>query len=186
MHIKKLILIGASTGGPGQIQKIIKSIKKDFNKVIIIAQHMQSIYLQSFAKQLDNNCSIQVVTASDNLTLSNGNIYVLPENYEIAKSMGILKFKKYDGMLNYSPNINLLFNSVSKIKENMEVMCIVLTGIGDDGAVGAYNLQKSGAKCLNENEQSSIVYGMPKAANELNPDAKQCDINQICKAIGEF
>lgn len=186
MHIKKLILIGASTGGPGQIQKIIKSIKKDFNKVIIIAQHMQSAYLQSFTNQLDNNCAISVITVFDNLTLSHGNIYVLPENYEIFESMGVLKFKKYNGALNYSPNINLLFNSVSNIKEKIEVMCIVLTGIGDDGAVGAYNLQKSGAKCLNENEQSSIVYGMPKAANELNPDAKQCNINQICKAMEEF
>jgi two-component system chemotaxis response regulator CheB len=186
LQIEKLILIGASTGGPGQIQKIIKSIKKDFSGVMIIAQHMQSPYLHSFSKQLNNNCAAEVITARDNLTLSKGSIYVLPENYEIIKANEMLEFRKYDVELSYSPNINLLFNSVFKIKENLQILCIVLTGIGDDGAIGAFNLQKLEAKCLNESEESSIVYGMPKAASELNPDARQCDINQICKAIEEF
>jgi len=186
LQVKKLILIGASTGGPGQILKIIKSIKKDFDGVMIIAQHMQTPYLYSFSKQLNNNCAIDVTIARDNLILGKSGIYVLPENYEIIKNNAILKFKKYDGELNYSPNINLLFNSVFKIKENMQILCIVLTGIGDDGAVGANNLQKIGAKCLNENEESSIVFGMPKAASELNSGALQCDINQICTAIEEF
>jgi two-component system chemotaxis response regulator CheB len=79
-----------------------------------------------------------------------------------------------------------LFSSVSKIKENIQIMCIVLTGIGDDGATGALSLQKIGAICLNENEQSSIVYGMPKAASELNPLAKQCSIDEICDEIEGF
>jgi len=186
LSIKKLILIGASTGGPGQLQKIIKTINKDFDATIVIIQHMQSPYLSSFVKQLNNNCNLDVSLSKENLVLKNRTIYVLEENYEIKDKNGDLVFHRYNKPLNYSPNIDLLFNSVASINKNIKIMAIILTGIGNDGASGASNLAKIGATCINENEQSSIVYGMPKAASELNPNALQLGIEEICYKIGEF
>ena len=186
MNIKKLILIGASTGGPGQIQKIIKSIDRDFGSTIVIAQHMQSSYLKSFAKQLNNNSKIDVVPTQDNMRLNPKTIYILDENYELREKNRELIFHKSEKLLNYSPNINLLFNSVAQLTNSIKMMCIVLTGIGDDGAKGAFELAKKNAICINENEESSIVFGMPKAANELNPSAPQLGIDEICEKIRTF
>ncbi len=186
MSIKKLILIGASTGGPGQIQKIVKYIKEDFLGTIIIVQHMQSEYLHSFVKQLNNNCALEVKLSIDTDVLREGKVYILLNNCEIKEQNGELRFSRYQDMLSYSPNINLLFNSASKIKKDIKIMGVILTGIGDDGAKGALELAKSGATCINESKESSIVYGMPKAANELNPSALQLGIDEICAKIEEF
>ncbi len=186
MNIQKLILIGASTGGPGQIQKIIKSLDKKNDTAIVIIQHMQSSYLLSFANQLNKNSSMDVLATKDRLTLETNKVYVLDTNYEIQNKIGNLAFCKYGQKLNYSPNINLLFNSVATLQKKLKILCIVLTGIGDDGAKGALNLAKIGSTCINEDEKSSIVYGMPKAASRLNPSAKQLGIDEICKEIGRF
>lgn len=186
MKIKKLILIGASTGGPGQIQKIIKTIRENFDATAIIAQHMQSSYLKSFAEQLNNNCRIDVLLSKDNLKLENRKIYILDNCYKLKEQFGDLTFIKENRPLNYSPNIDLLFNSAIPITKKIKTMCIILTGIGSDGANGALTLANSGATCINESENSSIVYGMPKAAQELNPNAIQLNIDEICKKIGAF
>ncbi len=186
LNIKKLILIGASTGGPGHMQKIIKSLDLHFDGTIIIAQHMQSPYIESFAKQLNNNTFLDVLQTKDNLILKNEKIYILPENYEVKNKFDNLYFSKSDKKLNYSPNIDLLFSSILNITKKLKIMCVILTGIGNDGAIGALNLSKKDATCINENEKSAIVYGMPKAASELNPSAKQLCIDDICKEINEF
>ncbi|MFK5882034.1 MAG: CheB methylesterase domain-containing protein [Sulfurospirillum sp.] len=186
MEIKKLILIGASTGGPGQIQKIVQSIRQKKDTAVIIAQHMQSSYLSSFASQLDRNSPISVIISKKDLTIKTDTIYVLGNNFEIKNRGRNLVFDKYHQQLSYSPNIDLLFNSVSNLQKKPNIMCIVLTGIGDDGAKGALSLAKIGAICINESESSSIVYGMPKAASELNPSAKQLGIDEICNEIRSF
>ena len=186
MKTKKLILIGASTGGPGHLQKIIKSIKENFDATVVIAQHMQSSYLKSFIGQLNNNCKIEVLSSKDGLKLKNRNIYILDECYELQEQYGNLTFAKQNQPFNYSPNIDLLFNSAVPMAKKIKTMCIVLTGIGDDGANGAFNLAKHGATCINESEESAIVYGMPKAAQELNPEALKLDIYKICQKIMDF
>ncbi len=186
MKIKKLILIGSSTGGPGHIQKIIKSIQKDFDATILVAQHMQSSFLASFAKQLNNNSQIDVLLLKNNQLLRNRKVYILDENYEIMKDRQGIRAKKDDTTLSYTPNIDLLFNSLVKISTGIKILCIVLTGIGDDGAKGALNLAKSGATCIYESQESAIVYGMPKAAHELNPQAPQLNIFEICDEIRSF
>jgi len=186
LKIKKLILIGSSTGGPGHIQKIIKSIQKDFDATILVAQHMQSSFLASFAKQLNNNSQIEVLLIKNNQVLRNKKVYILDENYEIVEDHQGLRVKKYDTTLSYTPNIDLLFNSLAKISTRIKILCIVLTGIGDDGAKGALSLAKNGATCIYESEESAIVYGMPKAAHELNPQVPQMNILKICDEIRSF
>ncbi|MCF6173855.1 MAG: chemotaxis protein CheB, partial [Campylobacteraceae bacterium] len=136
--------------------------------------------------QLNNNCNLEVKYPRDKQVIQNRKIYILLENYEIKEQNNEIIFCKSEEVINYSPNINLLFNSVAKISKNIKIMSIVLTGIGDDGALGALNLAKQGAICINESEESSIVYGMPKAAHELNPKAPQMNIDDISKEIGKF
>lgn len=186
MKLKKLILIGASTGGPGQIQKIIKTLKKRGDTAFIIIQHMQKDYLLSFASQLNKNSILEVTTSKDNMEIVADMVYVLDKNYEIKERNYSLFFSEYHDKLSYSPNINLLFNSIANLKNSPKVLSVVLTGIGDDGAAGSLNLAKKGSTCISENEESSIVYGMPKATSELNPSAKRLGIDEICQEIGRF
>ncbi|WP_331774793.1 CheB methylesterase domain-containing protein [Sulfurospirillum sp. 1612] len=186
MNTQKLILIGASTGGPGQIEKIIKSLRPDFDAAMIIAQHMQEAYVSSFMDYLNNNTSIEILQARDGACIENKKIYLLSQSTQIIKKFSSLYFSKSTQPHTYSPNINVLFNSVVAFSEMIQVLCIILTGIGNDGAKGALNLYHAKAHCIAEAESSAIVYGMPKAAFELNPDIKQYDINQICDAINRF
>ncbi|MDX1809264.1 MAG: CheB methylesterase domain-containing protein [Sulfurospirillaceae bacterium] len=186
MNINKLILIGASTGGPGQIHKIIRSLREDFDGAMVIAQHMEHTYISSFMDYLHNNAPLDVVQAKDGLTIENKKIYLLSQSTEIKTQLSSLYFLQNNGEFNYNPNIDLLLNSAMEISKKIHVMCIILTGIGNDGACGALNLYNSNAICIAEDEKSSIVYGMPKAAIELNPKMKQASIDEICEAINRF
>lgn len=181
-----MILIGASTGGPGQIAKIIKALKEDFDGVIVIAQHMQSTYISSFMDYLNNCAYLHVLQAEDGLILENKKVYLLAQSTEIKAQLSSLCFQINKGQFNYNPNIDLLLTSASVLSEKVKIMCIILTGIGNDGAKGALDLYNANAICLAEDEKSSIVYGMPKAASELNPQMKQLSINEICEMINRF
>ncbi len=147
---------------------------------------MQSSYLKSFAGQLNNNCLVEVLLSKDGLKLENRKVYVLDESYELKEQYGNLTFAKQTKPFNYSPNIDLLFNSAVPIVKKFKIMSIILTGIGNDGAKSSSYLASNGATCINESESSSIVYGMPKAAQELNPNAIQLNIDEICQKIVIF
>ena len=85
----------------------------------------------------------------------------------------------------YTPNVDVLFNSGTQIAKNVNLLAILLTGIGDDGAAGLDKLYKAGAKCIAENEESAIVYGMPKRAKELNQNLKSLNLMMIRKELEE-
>lgn len=180
--MRKLILIGASTGGPSQIKYLISDLELE-NTTIVIAQHMQANFLPSYANQLDKECKSKVVLLSETCFLEDKKIYICQHNTELFLNLRA-GFNK--GTFPFCPNVDLLFNSASKITKDYEILAILLTGIGDDGAKGLYELYKKGVKCIGESEKSCVVYGMPKRAFELNNKLKQLDIEDIKKEILSF
>ncbi len=180
----KLILIGASTGGPGQIIKILQSLKADFDATVIIAQHMGEEYLPSFAKNLNEKCLLNVCMVEDGMQLEVAQVYVCSG---ICTLMEDLVFSKQLTQADhFNPDINTIFESVVKLSDRFEVMSIILTGIGEDGAKGTFLLFHSGARCLAESEESAIVFGMPKRAIELCEDIEMKNIDEIIKNVQNF
>lgn len=180
--MRKVILIGASTGGPSQIKYLIQDLDL-VNTTIIIAQHMQANFLPSYATQLNKECLSEVALLENPCFLEDKKIYICQHNTELFLN---LRASFNNGVFPFCPNVDLLFNSAVKLVKDYEILAILLTGIGDDGAKGLYELYKKGAKCIGESEKSCVVYGMPKRAYELNNNLLQLDIEDIKKEIITF
>lgn len=185
--IESLVLIGASTGGPGRIGQIIGGLPPEFSPAIIIAQHMAELFIPSFVKQIQSMTLLFVHEATKPTPLLPGNIYVCSVTSQLTEESGRIILKPLHGEhFPYNPFINPLFASAASLGRSTRKLGIVLTGIGDDGAEGSLALFRAGGECLFENEQSAIVYGMPKRALELVPSAQTGDIDTIVRAIVAF
>jgi len=185
---KALILIGASTGGPGHIQKIIQALPSDFSATIIIAQHMGSEYIPSFVKQLQHVTTLNVVAVTDQLAVLPGHIYIcsLMTRLEFAAA-GLAFVQKTNEIERYNPDIDSLFESAALLPRAYKTTGIILTGVGDDGAKGIKALADKGRPCIAESECSAVVYGMPFQAKLLvkNISVKPLgDIIQTVKLLG--
>ena len=175
MH--QLVFIGASTGGPGQITKIVQNLSKSTTASFIIAQHMQSEILKSFVSQLSQKTELAVYLAEDKTLIQPASIYICKESLEISceKTPCFLTTVKSV----YTPSIDILFQSAVRLLPKFGVIAIILTGIGDDGAKGLHELYNKGAVCIAESQESAKVYGMPKAAFEHTPAIEIMNINSI-------
>ena len=185
--LKKIILIGASTGGPGQIQKIINSIPKLNNTTVIIAQHMVDGFIESFANQLKDSSHNSVSVIKDEQLLQNSHIYLCEGQTQIKKEGSALQFShKRVAENSFNPDINQLFNSFIPLTKDIKILSVILTGIGDDGVSACKELSLNGARCVTESQKSAIVDGMPSRARLLVPNIEVEDINTIVKTISEF
>ncbi|MDD5211183.1 MAG: chemotaxis protein CheB [Sulfuricurvum sp.] len=182
-----LIFIGASTGGPSRIHTIISSLSHDFRGAIIIAQHMGKAYISSFIKQLRRLTLLNIEEIGNGVAIVPGTIYVCEVTSHLVTKEGRLWLEPVLGLEHfYNPEINTLFHSASLIDRFIERIGIILTGIGDDGALGVLALSQSGAQCYFESEESATVFGMPRCAKELVPSGYVGSIDDIVKEIQHF
>ncbi len=180
---KKIVLIGASTGGPGQIQKIINSLPELKNTTIVIAQHMVDGFMDSFANRLQDITQNNISIAGDKQAFQRNNIYIFEAETKLVNN----NFSKKSISENsFNPNINLLFNSFTSLSKSTDILCVILTGIGDDGVEACKNLSLSGARCITESATSAIVDGMPCRARALVPNIEVYEIDKIVQIISEF
>ncbi len=167
---QKVILIGSSTGGPGYIETIARSLPENYPHPICVVQHMPPNFTKKFAERLDSLSKVKVVEASNGEELSPGKMI-------IGKGGWHLHFMKKDGdnkvvcklIPNTSkrffvPSVDEMYFSALKVFNPKNVVAILLTGIGDDGADGMVALKKAGAYTIAESEETAVVYGMPKEA----------------------
>ena len=184
---KKLVLIGASTGGPGQIQKIVNALPLLHSTSIVIAQHMAVGFMPSFAKRLQENHVNSISVAQDKEYLENGKIYVCCGITILSKNTSGYIFSQKKSPLNaFNPDINVLFHSFIPYIKDFDVLSIILTGIGHDGVDACKVLGQNGSLCITESENSAIVDGMPSRARKEVKDIQVLDINQIVDSIKEF
>lgn len=184
---QKIILIGSSTGGPGHLKKLLSNV--DINScAIVIAQHMSLNFMDTFIQQMKyffkNEAMVNKIEKK--MFIKNG-VYICTQNSFILPTQP-LSIAPYEGEIKttYNPNVDMLFSSAAKIAKSADIMAILLTGIGDDGAKGLFDLYKAKAQCIAENEESAIVYGMPKRAKELNPQLLSLNLANIKLKLESF
>ena len=181
---KTLILIGASTGGPGHIQKIIHALPADFSATIIIAQHMGAEYIPSFVKQLQQVTTLSVVAVTDQLAVLPGHIYICSFMTRLGfGTMGLAFEQKIQEMERYNPDIDSLFESAALLPRAYKTTGIILTGVGDDGAKGIKALSDKGRPCIAESEDTAVVYGMPFQAKLLVKNISVKPLGNIIQTI---
>ncbi len=167
---EKLILIGASTGGTELIATILKSVRADLPPVLIV-QHMPGDFTGLFAKRLDSESVLTVKEAEKNEVLENGHVYIANGFYHLvvkkAANHYVCDLEGGELVNLHRPSVDVLFYSAAAFATE-NVMAILLTGMGADGAKGLLELKRKGAVCIAQDEKSCVVYGMPREAVLLN------------------
>ena len=150
---------------------------------------MPAGFTSSFAKSLDSSCPMKVKEAEDGESIEQGTCYIAPGGYHMVIAK---KLNKYYISLNQEPPIKNLRPAVDKLfyaaaeKAGHDCMGVVLTGMGDDGARGAKQLKESGAYTVAQDENSSVVYGMPGQAVALGGIEDIVSLDQIPQAIIDY
>lgn len=164
-----VIAVGASTGGTEAIKQFLEGLPADMPPILIV-QHMPEKFTSSFAQRLNSICKLTVKEAEHNELVVPKTVYIAPGNHHmsIISSAGKKYIQITDGDLvnRHRPSVNVLFNSVATYMGKKSVG-VILTGMGDDGATGMKAMYDKGAFTIAQNEETSIVYGMPlKAVRE--------------------
>jgi two-component system chemotaxis response regulator CheB len=160
----ELCVIGASTGGPLAIQRILERMPADFPLPIVIVQHMPAGFTQPFADRLRRLSRLQVSEAVEGDRLSPGRVLVAPagRHLRITSSLGVvLAAEPADAK--HIPSVDVTMRSAARSRPG-RVLGILLTGMGNDGAEGMGTIRASGGFTIGESEASCVVYGMPRAA----------------------
>jgi len=183
----KLIAIGASTGGVEALTEVLTHLPKALPP-IVITQHMPPVFTASFAKRLSTLCALRIEEAVDKMPLAGGVAIIAPggTQMEIIKQGQGWRCKITDGpsVNNHKPSVDVLFHSVAEQAGNV-AMGVILTGMGKDGARGLLAMRQAGAHTIGQDEASCIVYGMPRAAQELGALAHTCTLTDVAHAIKE-
>lgn len=159
----KLVIIGASTGGPVALTEVIKKLPAEFHLPVIVVQHMPENFTKALAERLDKQCAIRVVEARNGDALQPGTVYVAPGGHQLLlNGRNFLKVLPGDDRVNYKPSVDITFASAANHFAG-SVLAIVLTGMGSDGCEGARLLKQKGAVIWGQDQASCVVYGMPKA-----------------------
>lgn len=185
---RKVVLIGSSTGGVQTLTSIFSRLPKNVPGIVVV-QHMPKFFLESLAQQLNKKLEHDVMLAANDTPITAGKIIIAPGDTHtgIIKKSGLYYTQIIEGepVGFHRPAVNILFQSSSKIG-NPNVLGVILTGMGEDGARGMAEMRKNGCRTLGQDESSSIVYGMPKRAFEMGGVEKQFSTNEIPKIIVDF
>ncbi|MCC7416231.1 MAG: chemotaxis response regulator protein-glutamate methylesterase [Acidobacteria bacterium] len=161
-----LLLIGASTGGPQAIESLLSRMPADLPPTLIV-QHMPPHFTAAFAERLDRSCPMHVREAAGGERLEPGCAYVAPGGrHLIVERAGLaLTTALRDGPPLHDPRpaVDVLFHSAARLA-GVPTVALVLTGMGQDGAAGLLALRQAGAETIAEDEQSCVVFGMPREA----------------------
>lgn len=180
-----VLSIGASTGGPPALQHILKSLPKDFPVPIIIAQHMPKLFTQSFAQRLDSVSQLHVKEAEEKEPLKPGVALIAPGNVHMAvKRRGREVFVEFveNTQYIYRPSVDLLMSSTAVAYEEQSVG-VILTGMGNDGLNGMKEMKSKNAYIIAQDEDTCVVYGMPKAVVTANLADAVLPIDKISEEI---
>jgi len=164
------VAIASSTGGPSALATVLSKFSSDIPAVILIVQHMPPYFTKRLAEHLNSISNIEVKEAANNDVLKNGTAYIAPGNYHMIVKKEFndsIKVEIFNGpkINNVRPSADPLFESVAKVFGRNSI-AVVLTGIGNDGAEGVKSIKSVGGYVIAQDEETSVVFGMPKAAIE--------------------
>jgi two-component system chemotaxis response regulator CheB len=167
---EKVVVVGASTGGTEALQEFLEAMPLDAPGIVIV-QHMPAEFTMRFAERLERTCRITVKEAADNDSVIRGQALIAPGNrHLLLKRSGARYFVEVrDGPLvcRHRPSVDVLFRSAARYG-GRNVVGVIMTGMGDDGAKGMLEMRQAGAYTIAQDEATSVVFGMPAEAIKLS------------------
>lgn len=169
----KLVAVGCSTGGPRALKILLERIPADFPAPIVIVQHMPPNFTRSLAQRLNSLSPLKVVEAEHGMILETGTAYIAPGGYQLRVVPGaggkyMISLSVEEPRNGHRPSVDTMFESLVHLN-SLERHLVLLTGMGSDGAKMMKKLYDTGVQStFAENEETCVVYGMPRSAVELN------------------
>lgn len=178
-----MVVIGSSSGGPQALVEVLKEFPPDFRAAVVIVQHVDAHFAGELAAWLDQYCCLNVRTAREGDKPAVGEVLIARTNdhLKLTKQGNLIYAEEPKDMV-YRPSVDVFFESVVKYW-NGPVMGCLLTGMGNDGALGLLELKKNGVFTMAQNEESCAVFGMPKAAIELNAAVQVGSLEVIAREM---
>ena len=178
---QRLIAIGASTGGPQALLRILSTLPREMPPILVV-QHITPSFTQSFCKSLDASCQMKVEVAVDGIKPIDGHIYVAPGDCHMLlareNSDYRIRLSDHDRVNRHRPSVDELFRSVAD-HARQNATGVLLTGMGRDGAAGMAQMRQNGAWTIAQDEASSVVFGMPSVAIEMGAAARVMRLDHI-------
>ena len=177
-----IVAIGASTGGPSAIERVLTGLPGDFDIPVVICQHMPQSFIPPFVHRLNALTQLDVVSATQNMRPTAGTVMFCPghanlifknEDGDVKVDFTDKVFREYN-----NPSINAMMLSVAEIFQERAIG-VILTGMGKDGLEGMRAIHKNGGHTITQNKETSIIYGMPKVVSDAGLSHKSLDIKEI-------
>ncbi|MEE9441155.1 MAG: chemotaxis response regulator protein-glutamate methylesterase [candidate division Zixibacteria bacterium] len=185
----RVVAVGVSTGGPPALQRVIPQLPKNFPVPILIVQHMPPMFTKTLANRLNGLSALQVKEAEGGESLQGGMVYIAPgDKHMIVNRSGArhaIKLSNEPADTLYKPSVDIMMNSVEDNYRGT-AMGVIMTGMGHDGLMAAKRVKKSGGIMIAQDENTCIVYGMPRAVIEAGIVDRISPIERIAADIVSY
>jgi two-component system chemotaxis response regulator CheB len=174
----KICIIGSSTGGPQALQTVLTQLPANMPVPVVVAQHMPPNFTKALAQRLNDICKPTVVEAEDGKPLVKGTVYISPGGMQTRVTATEIKIAPDQGESLYKPSVDVLAES-ARGAYGKNVLGVMLTGMGADGAAEFTKLRKMGAYNISQDQNSCVVYGMPRSLVEAGGADEVLPLDQI-------
>lgn len=180
-----IIAVGASLGGTEATLQLLTQLPADMPGIVIV-QHMPPGFTKAYAMRLDRNCQMRVKEAENGDVVERGTVIIAKggEQMTVQKTVNgyVVRTREDEKVGGFCPAVNVLFQSVAAAA-GKKAVGVILTGIGRDGAEGLLQMHEAGAYTLGQNEESCVVYGMPREAMKLGAVDRELPVEEISKVL---
>lgn len=180
----RVVIIGSSTGGPAALATLVGQLPKVLPLPVVIAQHMPPQFTQALAKRLDETCPPPVVEATHGEALLR-KVYIAPGGMQLRLTANEIKVEQERGESLYKPSVDVLAESALAAFGGA-VVAVMLTGMGNDGALQFGKLRQAGAYVIAQNQETCVVWGMPRAVVEQKIADEVLPMERVGVRIGEL
>ncbi|WP_072396416.1 chemotaxis response regulator protein-glutamate methylesterase [Hyphomicrobium sp. CS1GBMeth3] len=174
----KICVIGSSTGGPQALQTVLSQLPETLPVPVVVAQHMPPNFTKALAQRLNDLCKPAVVEAEDGMALTRGKIYISPGGMQTRVTPTEIRISADHGESLYKPSVDVLAES-ARGAFGKNVLGVMLTGMGGDGAAEMTKLHKLGGFNISQDQASCVVYGMPRTLFEMGGADEVLPLDQI-------
>jgi two-component system chemotaxis response regulator CheB len=183
----RLLVIGASTGGPQALTQLLGALPGDLPVPVAVVLHMPEGYTEAFARRLDADCALSVREATDGFALRPGTVLIARAGVHLSLARGsdsgiVAELPLAPVLTAHRPSVDVLFESAARVT-GAGVLGVVLTGMGNDGVAGARAIRDVGGQVLTEAERSCVVYGMPRSVVEAGLSSAIAPIEHMASLI---
>ncbi len=190
-HQADLIVIASSTGGPVALEKVTSRLRQPLDVPLLIVQHMPRHFTKVLAQSLDQKSGLTIVEAEEGMFIQSGRAVIAAGGLHmtVAESGGrkVLRLLETDFVNGVRPAADVLFDTMAQFYKGQRLLVVVLTGMGSDGTRGVRRLQEQcEVHCITQNEETCVVYGMPRSIDEAGLSDESLHLEQIAARIESF